>query len=324
MEYITLDKGIPVWIPVYEASLQFRIAKLGDTLDSLLFMILYMKNDHKSIEDIVAVMKLSPALICHEITELEKNGIWDSLNDRPTETGIRILSHYKLVDDLSEEKVPLYIDSMSGRIHLLKEKDEMKEEIPSRERVACIYLENSWGRKVRSLKEGITDFYFENTEAVVQEILNQKNLDMKAEDFHVLTRIGKRKYIKKYIKKIPVFQNSTEACRKSETVEVPVQCAFSYCLYVIREKEESLVFYMHPVTGEIKCEKFIPQNMDGYRGILKFEPRFLHSNEEECVYEAISEKGLLPEVYDTIEKYEVIMRGIADGFVMLGGGWDEV
>ena len=42
MEYITLDKGIPVWIPVYEASLQFRIAKLGDTLDSLLFMILYM------------------------------------------------------------------------------------------------------------------------------------------------------------------------------------------------------------------------------------------------------------------------------------------
>ena len=39
---------------------------------------------------------------------------------------------------------------------------------------------------------------------------------------------------------------------------------------------------------------------------------------------AISEKGLLPEVYDTIEKYEVIMRGIADGFVMLGGGWDEV
>lgn len=29
MEYITLDKGIPVWIPVYEASLQFRIAKLG-------------------------------------------------------------------------------------------------------------------------------------------------------------------------------------------------------------------------------------------------------------------------------------------------------
>lgn len=152
MEYITLDKGIPVWIPVYEASLQFRIAKLGDTLDSLLFMILYMKNDHKSIEDIVAVMKLSPALIRHEITELEKNGIWDSLNDRPTETGIRILSHYKLVDDLSEEKVPLYIDSMSGRIHLLKEKDEMKEEIPSRERVACIYLENSWGRKVRSLK----------------------------------------------------------------------------------------------------------------------------------------------------------------------------
>lgn len=43
MEYITLDKGIPVWIPAYEASLQFRIAKLGDTLDSLLFMILYMK-----------------------------------------------------------------------------------------------------------------------------------------------------------------------------------------------------------------------------------------------------------------------------------------
>ena len=38
MEYITLDKGIPVWIPVYEASLQFRIAKLGGTLDSLLFM----------------------------------------------------------------------------------------------------------------------------------------------------------------------------------------------------------------------------------------------------------------------------------------------
>ena len=39
MEYITLDKGIPVWIPVYEASLQFRIAKLGDTLDSLFLLL---------------------------------------------------------------------------------------------------------------------------------------------------------------------------------------------------------------------------------------------------------------------------------------------
>ena len=55
MEYLTLPQPLPVWVPVYDVKLEFQIGKLGDKLDALPLLILFMIDDRKSLEDIVMV-----------------------------------------------------------------------------------------------------------------------------------------------------------------------------------------------------------------------------------------------------------------------------
>lgn len=318
MEYLTLPQPLPVWVPVYDVKLEFQIGKLGDKLDALPLLILFMIDDRKSLEDIVMVTQLGAAIIQKEIQRMQKSGLLQFDGQLvPSEPGKRILQIYRIADSLSREQQPFYVDGLSRKLHVHRSSDVLRDLLPEERSFACI--------KGTDIPIGRSKFLFGNTHKVVQNLLKKKGSQLDSDEFNYLTYVGEKRYLQRHILKLPVFAPDA-VTEESSSIQDAVQCEFPYHLYVLHLEEKTYTFYVDPVTQKLRTKKVAVPSFSSKKGILRFTNALSPQRELDMVREAIQEidlQGNQEILWENLKQYPSMIRGYADGGELFEGDDDE-
>lgn len=316
MKYEVLSKPFPIWVPIYEVKLDFQIGTLGDKLDALPLLILFMLDDHKSVEDITMVTQLNATIIEQEISRMQQVGLLREEGDlRPSELGRRILQIYRLADCLSQEPQPFYVDTLNRKLHLYQSNDIVSEEEP---------VGNSFIHiKETSISQGCSKSLFSGTYNAVQVLLDKQLGGINSDEFNYLVYVGEKKYLQRYIRKLPIW--GYEATEPSSLKEA-VQCEFTYHLYVLPFEGQPYIFYLNPVTHELMTKKAPVPVFSSKKGSLCFENTMMPERELEIIRTAIQKSVQLEHQeipWENLRKYQATLRGYADAGEIFGGGNDE-
>lgn len=318
LEYLTLPRPLPVWVPVYDVKLEFQIGKLGDKLDALPLLILFMIDDRKSLEDIVMVTQLGAAIIQKEIQRMQKSGLLQFDGQLvPSKPGKRILQIYRVADSLSQGRQPFYVDGLSRKLHIHRSSDVLREQIPEESSFACI--------KETDIPTGRSKFLFGDTHKVVQNLLKKLGSRLDSDEFNYLTYVGKKRYLQRHILKLPVF-SPDDVTEKSGSIQEAVQCEFPYNLYVLRLEEKTYTFYVDPVTQKLRTKKVAVPTFSSKKGILCFTNALSPQRELDMVREAIQGialPGNQEVLWENLKSYPAMIRGYADGRELFEGDDDE-
>ena len=316
MNYITLSRGFPVWVPIYEVKLDFRIGKLGDKLDALPLLILFMLDDHKSIENIAMVTQLSTSIIEQEIQRMQKAGLLQEEGEiLPSEPGARILQIYRLAERLSQGEQSFYVDTLNRKLHLHQGNDVVSEEEPTG---SCfIHI------KETTIPQGRSKSLFSGTYNAVQALLEGQESALNSDEFNYLTYVGEKKYLQRHIRKLPVFAIETE---EPGNLEEAVQCEFSYHLYVLPLEGKSYIFYLDPVTHELRTKKAPVPAFSSKKGSLCFDDTMIPERETEIIRAAIQKN--VPQdgqeiPWESLRQYQATLRGYAEAKEIFEGDNDE-
>lgn len=316
MNYITLSRAFPVWVPIYEVKLDFRIGKLGDNLDALPLLILFMLDNHKSIEDIAMVTQLSTSIIEQEIQRMQKAGLLQEEGEiLPSEPGARILQIYRLAERLSQGEQSFYVDTLNRKLHLHQGNDVVSEEEPTG---SCfIHI------KETTIPQGRSKSLFSGTYNAVQELLEMQKSGLDSDEFNYLTYVGEKKYLQRYVRKLPIF--GVEMTEPGSFKDA-VQCEFAYNLYVFPLEGKSYTFYVDPVSHKLRKEKLPVPKFSSKKGSLCFDNTMAPQKELEIVREAIQEIAQqdgkeIP--WENLRQYQATIRGYAEATELFEGGNDE-
>lgn len=318
LEYLTLPQPLPVWVPVYDVKLEFQIGKLGDKLDALPLLILFMIDDHKSLEDIVMVTQLGAVIIQKEIQRMQKSGLLQFDGQLvPSGPGKRILQIYRMADSFSQGQQPFYVDGLSRKLHVHRSSDVLKEQLPEESSFACV--------KGTDIPTGRSKFLFGDTHKVVQSLLEKLESQLGSDEFNYLTYVGEKRYLQRHILKLPVF-SPDDVTEKSGSIQETVQCEFPYNLYVLRLEEKNYTFYVDPVTQKLRTKKVAVPTFSSKKGILCFTNALSPQRELDMVREAIQKIALQGDqevLWENLKTYPAMIRGYADGGELFEGDEDE-
>lgn len=318
MEYLTLPQPLPVWVPVYDVKLEFQIGKLGDKLDALPLLILFMIDDHKSLEDIVMVTQLGAVIIQKEIQRMQKSGLLQFDGQLvPSGPGKRILKIYRMADSFSQGQQPFYVDGLSRKLHIHRSSDVLKEQLPEESSFACV--------KGTDISKGRSKFLFGDTHKVVQILLEKQGSQLDSDEFNYLTYVGEKRYLQRHILKLPVF-NPDAVTEESSSIRDAVQYEFPYHLYVLRLEKKTYTFYVDPVTQKFRTQKIAVPTFSSKKGILCFTNALSPQRELDMVREAIQKIALQGDqevLWENLKQYPAMIRGYADGRELFEGDEDE-
>ncbi len=246
IRYIPLTEDYFVYIPYVKTKISLDVNSLKYSTDVLSMIILYMKQDFKSDEDIALVTNLNIGIIQEVKQNLVKEGLLKQEDYSLTDASIKILDIYDNISMLESQLKACYSNLLLRKVEDNINECNLVNKVDSVENAVVIF-----GKNV---------FYIENfdgAEELVDKYLEKAQKNALAEHFEVNIRVVSKEiqYLQKKIKKLPIIYEKGMFNPKSQindnienylTVAIP-------CLKIELKLNgtKSIICYQEPFEGNI-------------------------------------------------------------------------